>query len=237
MPPSIYFHPANCGMRDLVIGYGSREPKDVLLEISKYCVSPRYVSMKIVSSWAPIGSHIIFSQACSKTAKPPAAYGEHLANYIASNHLGVVHQSSSVLNTDHGPNYITAFIWTPDWEAFEAWWKGNAPAEKSQQPLVGTSNPLMRYHQPCQCVQCNKTAKAHLDALNDTTLKAIKAAQPPTEVLPQPPQPVIPPQVVVPPVVPITAVVAAYKAPRPRRKRVVPPTPENGVRVTLNEPF
>lgn len=133
--PTLYFHPSNCGMRDLVIH--SSDPKAVILEVCKACVHPKFVSGKMSHCFAHIAAHVIFSQAAMKSS---TSYGDKLHKFIEANGLGAVLKSEAVPNPDHGPNYITAYIWTPSNTGLEAWWESNKPVEKTTAPKIGSPN-------------------------------------------------------------------------------------------------
>ena len=155
--PLIYFHPSNCGLRDMVIGWGPKTPKEVLLEVCKYCVHPKFVSGRKSTSFEPIAAHIFYSQAAANGAKGASAYGERIADYIRTNSLGEVLQTVALLNPDHGPNYITGFIWTPHWPNIQSWWELNKPPEKITTPTTGAA-PYSAYivnHVACACPKCN----------------------------------------------------------------------------------
>ena len=134
--PSIYFHPSNCGLRDLVIsGY---DPKEVMLHVCRACVNPKYVSLQRVTEnkFSHIAAHVIFSQAARKGV---TSYGDKLAAFITENGLGSVLKTEQILNPDHGPNYITAYVWTPDNKALEAWWEKNKPKDIGANPGIGAA--------------------------------------------------------------------------------------------------
>ena len=73
---------------------------------------------------APVrGAVYLFTQASGRKNPPlRTAYGMRLAKFIRSKHLGSVVSTRPAMNRNSG-NYIRTFAWTPDWTAFNRWYK------------------------------------------------------------------------------------------------------------------
>ena len=123
--PSFSAHAANCGMKDLTIGWGAerQNPSEIIKWMCEQWSTRTYVAGKFPpKKFSRIGAaQVVFSQACPRSTK--IGYGENLALYIEAQKLGHVARSEPRLNPVHGPSIITAYIWTPSEKNLKKWYE------------------------------------------------------------------------------------------------------------------